>query len=209
MQNIEAMLRQAQAEMDAMGAETYLNRAYSENPTPEFTRLNEEWALGIFAERYNKRHSPKLFFVCHNPPHSNKADFSVYGEDRPFLCDIEITILWPTPTVKSPKGYEDFNPYSPDPVFGSPFLDVSRPPKVPAYARLEQILKKHLRDKYRPYWLVIRDNNHVKRPNLAQLADLTRTILEAEAKRGKLPANLQQVWVFDENEPEPKQVVLP
>lgn len=65
----------------------------------------------------------------------------------------------------------------------------------------------HLRDDYPPYWLVIWDNEHgVFHPNLDELALRIGKMLEIKRQRENLPACVQQVWVFDENDPKVRQV---
>jgi hypothetical protein len=72
---------------------------------------------------------------------------------------------------------------------------------------LEEVIKKHLRDQYPPYWLVVWDNEHgVWKPNLDELAKLIREVLHARKALGRLPSSLQQVWIFDQNAPRPMQV---
>jgi len=66
------------------------------------------------------------------------------------------------------------------------------------YATLNLVIETHLGDQYPPYWLVVYDNEHgVTHPNLTELRHRIRDILEKKATRGKLPANLTQVWAFD------------
>jgi nitrite reductase/ring-hydroxylating ferredoxin subunit len=66
------------------------------------------------------------------------------------------------------------------------------------YAALNRVIETHLRDQYPPYWLVVYDKKHgVTHPNLIELRHCIREILEKKATRGKLPANLTQVWAFD------------
>ncbi len=174
-------------------------------------RWKEEWTLCSFAERYNRYHRPALVWARRNPRGTHRADFSVCGRDRFFLCDIEVTSVWSTPTVKDPHGYEDFCPY---PTWMDPshpdvrHIDIDRPPKSPPYGTLKRIVTKHLRDHYPSYWLVIWDNEHaVRHPNLDDLAVRVKKILAAKKASGRLPTSLQHVWVFDENDPEPRQVL--
>lgn len=199
---IDDMLRDAEAQMDAMGAETFVGRLYSgvSTPDPEFTRLKEEWELGFFVQQYNRLHSPALVWACHNQPGTNHADFSVYAADKSYLWDIEVTALFSTPTTEHPKGYEDFSPYPTRRDASDPcvlHVEIDEPRKSQPYATLEWVVGKHLRDKYPPYWLVIYDNEHgIQHPN-KHLSSLIKGILQKRAQRGRLPSNLLQVWAFD------------
>jgi len=166
--------------------------------------------LGSFATRFNKYYATQLIWAFHHPPNTKRADFSVYGRDRSLVCDIEVTSVWSKPTVKNPKGYEDFSPY---PIYRDPsdptiaHIDINQRPKNQPYSTLKRVIEMHLRDDYPPYWLVIWDNEHgVSKPNLDELALLVGKILETKRQRGNLPPNLQQVWVFDENDPKARQV---
>ncbi len=187
--------------MDAMGAETFVDRLYSGVSTPDFTRLKEEWELGFFVQHYNRLHSPALVWACRNQPGTNHADFSVYAADTSYLWDIEVTALFSKPTTKNPKGYEDFSPY---PISRDPsdprvlHVEIDQPRKSQPYTMLERVVEKHLRDEYPPYWLVIYDNEHgIQHPNLKHLSSLIQGILRKRAPRGPLPSNLLQVWAFD------------
>lgn len=138
LRKIEDMLHNAEAQMDEIGASTLIDRFYSGKPTLELTRLKEQWILGLFATRFNKYHTTQLTWALHHPPNTKKADFSVYGRDRSVICDIEVTSIWSKPTVKNPKGYEDFSPYSiyRDP--GDPtiaHIDINQRPKINHTAR--------------------------------------------------------------------------
>jgi hypothetical protein len=203
------ILNNAQAENAAMGAIEYLRRSYSSysEATPELTRLKEDQYLGYFAAQYNERNAPALVWARRNAAGSGYADFSVYDEGKSHLCDIEVTALFTRPSVKKPKSYLDYSPYPPMPMpildelpdEGVTSWDIDNPRKgFRLYATLERVVEKHLRDKYPPYWLVIYDNEHgVCHPNLGELSRLIRAILQKRAKRGRLPVNLKQVWVFD------------
>lgn len=201
MQKIQEMLEDAEAGMNKMGAETVVERLYSGDPTSEFTSLKENWILGYFADLYNNRYGPKLVWAVQNQRGTNRADFSVYGEDQSHLCDIEVTSVWSKPHTKNPKGYQDFSPF---PVWSDPVApevlhqDIDSPPKVRPYAMLKDVIKSHLRNAYQPYWLVIYDNEHgVQHPNHNQLANRIRDLLQTRAASGSLPASLKQVWAFD------------
>lgn len=203
LRKIDDILRDAETQMDRLGADAFVNRLYSpaSMSDPDFTRLKEEWELGFFAQEYNKRHTPTLVWACRNEPRTNHADFSVYTADKSYLCDIEVTALFSKPTTKNPQSYEDFSPYPvwrdgscPDVLH----VEIDQPPKSRPYANLERVIERHLRDKYPQYWLVIYDNEHgVERPNLTHLQNLIYAILQKRAQSGRLPGNLQQVWVFD------------
>jgi len=66
------------------------------------------------------------------------------------------------------------------------------------YAGLKRIIKKHLRSRYPPYWLVIYDNEHgVQHPNLIDLGNRVRAILNNLSQGGKIPASFKEVWLFD------------
>lgn len=201
MQKIEDMLRDAETQREAMGADNFHERLYSRASTPDFLCLKEEFYLGYFAQEYNKSYLPELVWACHHPPRSSRADFSVYASNQTHLCDIEVTAIFSKPKTKNPKGYEDYSPFPvrPDPLVpGAILQDIDSPPKVQPYAWLKRVIETHFRNKYPPYWLVVYDNEHgVQHPNLNGLASLIRQILEAKATRGQLPLNLQQVWVFD------------
>jgi hypothetical protein len=207
LRRIEDVLSDAEVQNDAMGADEYLRQSYSSGkPTPDFTRLKEAKYLGYFAEQYNERNTPGLVWARRNEAGSDHADFSVYDDKKSYLCDLEITALFSTPTTKDPKGYEDFSPYPRMPIAmelsavpGVTLWDIDRPkPGFRPYARLERTIEMHLREAYPPYWLVIYDNEHgVCHPNLKQLEQLIRRTLEKNVGRGRLPANLKQVWAFD------------
>lgn len=202
LRKIDDILRDAEAQMDVMGAQTVVDRLYSGVSTPDFTRLKEEWEFGFFVQEYNKLHAPALVWACRNQPGTNHADFSVYAADKSYLWDIEVTGLFSKPATKTPKGYEDFSPY---PVWRDPsnpkmlHVDIDQPRKNPEpYAMLKRVVEIYIRDKYPPYWLVIYDNEHgVQHPNLKHLANLIQGILHARVQRGRLPSNLRQVWAFD------------
>jgi hypothetical protein len=198
---IEERCAEAEAKNEAMGAGEYLRCSYSSGkPSPDFTELKEAQYFCIFARQYNEVLSPKLVWVRRNQPGSGRADFTVYDENKCYLRDIEVTALFSTPAVKDPSGYQDFSPYpiqeiAPDAML----LDIDNPrPGYKPYARLPHIIKKHLRSDYPPYWLVIYDNEHgVEHPNLADLGNRVRSILDRPGKRGKIPRGLKEVWVFD------------
>jgi len=210
LRRIQDMLHDAEAQMKKAGAPAMVEQFYSRPRTAELTSLKEEWTMGSFAARFNRYHTPELIWARHNPANIKRADFSVYGSDCSLLCDVEITSLWSTPTAPNPKAYEDFSPYPVWPDRDNPevlHVDIDQPPKVQPYARLERVIEAHLRDEYPAYWLVIWDNDHaVCHPNLDELAQLVRRILETKWKSGALPAGLQQVWLFDENDAKPRQI---
>ncbi len=201
MRKIDDILRDAEAQMDAMGAETVVDCLYSRESTPDFIRVKEEWELGFFVQEYNKLHTPALVWAYRNQPGTNNADFSVHTADKSYLWDIELTALFSKPTIKNPQSYEDFSPY---PIWrdasypGVRHVEIDQPRKSQPYTMLERVIETHLRDKYPPYWLVIYDNEHgVQHPNLKHLANLIQRILQARVQRGRLPSNLRQVWAFD------------
>ena len=187
--------------MDAMGARSFVDQCYSGTRTEQLTRLKENWELGSFVQHYNKTYSPALVWAYHNQRGIGHADFSIYAADKSYLWDIEVTALFPKPTTEYPQSYEDYSRY---PVWRDPsnrsllHVNINRPPKSQPYARLKNVVKNHLRDKYPPYWLVIYDNEHdVERRNLKHPANLIETVLRAKAQACKLPASLKQAWVFD------------
>lgn len=195
------MLRDAEVQMDAMGAETFVDRLYSGVSTPDFTHLKEEWELGFFVQQYNRLHSPALIWASRNQAGTNHADFSVYTADRSYLWDIEVTALFPKPTTKNPKGYQDFSPY---PISRDPsdpdvlHVEIDQPRQSQPYTMLERVVEKHLRDEYPPYWLVIYDNEYgIQHPNFNHLSSLIQGILRKRVQRGRLPSNLLQVWAFN------------
>ncbi|MFI5399057.1 MAG: hypothetical protein ACHQ9S_26295 [Candidatus Binatia bacterium] len=199
LETIEDIRIRVEAERNAIGSGKLVDGFYSPRARTDhqarLDRWKEEWTLCSFAERYNAYNTPRLVWARRNPRGTNRADFSVYGDDRSFLCDVEVTSLWSAPIVKDPARYEDFStdPYDP----------MSSP-----YKMLERVIEKHLRDHYPPYWLVIWDNEHaVTHPNLDDLAVLVERILAAKTASGRLPTSLQHVWVFDENDPGPRQVL--
>jgi len=204
---IEELRKEAETENDAIGATEYLRRCYSSayERTPEFTRLKERQYLGEFTRQYNERFAPALIWARENERGTGHADFSAYDRNQKYLCDIEMTALFTTPLMSKPQGYEDYSPYPPTPmpakwvVPGLSLWDIDNPrPGYRPYSRLERIIEMHLRSKYPPYWLVIYDNEHgVRHPNLNQLEKLIRLALEKKASRGRLPANLRQVWAFN------------
>ena len=105
LRRIEDVLNDADAQNDAMGADEYLRQSYSSGqPTPEFTRLKEAKYLGYFAEQYNELNTPGLVWARRNEAGSGHADFSVYDDKKSYLCDLEITALFSTPTTKDPQG---------------------------------------------------------------------------------------------------------
>lgn len=167
--------------------------------------MQERKYLGCFAEQYNEIHKPALAWVCQHERGSGHADFSAYDENQSYLCDIEITALFTNPAKKDPQDYEDYSPYPATPipselqVPGVSIRDINHPRRgFRPYARLRRVIETHLRDDYPPYWLVIYDNEHgVEHPNLEELGQLTRQVLEKKKNRGKLVSNLKQVWVFD------------
>ncbi|MGH7870969.1 MAG: hypothetical protein ACREQO_01985 [Candidatus Binatia bacterium] len=201
MQKIDDILREAEAHMDAMGAQPFVDQLYSGTRTEQLTRLKENWELGSFVQRYNKMYSPALVWAYHNQRKTGHADFSIYAADKSYLWDIEVTALFPKPTTKNPKSYDDFSAY---PIWRDPsdssllHVNMNRPRKSQPYALLKDVVKKHLRDQYPPYWLVIYDNEHdVERRNLEHPANLIETILRAKAQAGQLPPGLKQAWIFD------------
>jgi hypothetical protein len=201
LRKIDEMLRDAETQMDKIGAELVVDRLYSGQSTPDFTRLKENWELGFFVQEYNKQHLPTLVWACRNERGTSHADFSIYGADKSYLWDVEVTALFSKPTTKNPQSYEDFSPY---PIWRDTsdprvlHVEIDQPRKSQPYAMLNRVIDTHLRDKYPPYWLVIYDNEHgVQHPNLKHLTSLVRGILQAKGKRGRLPSSLQQVWVFD------------
>jgi len=201
LRKIEDRFRDADAYANAMGAAAFEERLYSGRANGEFTWHKEELLLGFFAQEYNKLRFPQLVWADHHAPHTNRADFSVYSEDRNYVCDIEMTAVFSKPTKKNPSGYEDYSPFSvwPDPVVpGILHQDIDRPPKVEPYAWLRRVIETHLRKRYSSYWLVIYDNEHaVHHPNLDQLAEKITGVLEDKASRNRLPSALKQVWGFD------------
>jgi hypothetical protein len=146
-----------------------------------------------------------LVWACQCERGSGHADFSVYGENRRYLWDIEFTALFTTPAKKNAEDYEDYSPYPVTPVSwnvavsGVSLRDIDHPRTgFRPYGRLERVIETHLRDRYPPYWLVIYDNEHgVTDLNLAELKQRIYEILEKRAGGGRLPANLKQVWAFD------------
>lgn len=203
---IEELRKEAESENDAMGASEYIRRCYSSSyePTPEFTRLKERQYLGEYARQYNERFAPALIWARENDRGTGHADFSVYARNQSYLCDIEMTALFTKPVSSKPRGYEDYSPYLPALIPAKRVIpdvslwDIDNPRSgYRPYSRLERIIEMHLRSAYRPYWLVIYDNEHgVQHPNLNQLEKLIRLSLEKKASRGRLPANLRQVWAF-------------
>jgi hypothetical protein len=212
MRNIKEMLDEAEAQMQEAAASTMIARFYSDSRNSELTSLKEEWTLGSFAIRFNEYYTPELVWARHNAKKTKRADFSVYGADLSFLCDIEVTGLWSTPKIKNPQKYEDFSPYpiwldehNPDLMH----VDIDKPPTLQPYGRLERIIATHLRHDYPAYWLVIWDNDHaVRHPNFDELAERVREILEGKCKVRARSTNLQQVWLFDENSARPQQVLF-
>lgn len=145
---IKKMFDDAQAVVDKMGSERFLRQLYSESkPTPQFTRLKEKLLLGFFAEQYNRQHSPQLLWAYHHAPRTNRADFSIYGENQAYLCDIEMTAVFSKPPTKNPKEYKDYSPF---PVWADPVApgvlhqDIDSSPKVQPYSWLRRVLKSHL-----------------------------------------------------------------
>jgi hypothetical protein len=183
LRRIEDLLRDAESENDAMGADEYLRRSYSSGQsTPEFTRLKEAKYLGYFAEQYNELKVPALVWARRNEAGSGHADFSVYDDNKSCLCDIEITALFTKPVRRKPQDPdpEDFEPYPPTAIpeeltmLGMNLRDIDHPRKgFRPYANLRRVVETHLRDKYPPYWLVIYDNERgVQHSNLKRLEEL-------------------------------------
>lgn len=196
----------AEKENAAMGADEYVRQSYAPNPTSDFKRLQERKYLGCFAKQYNQAgYSPQLIWAFQNERGSGHADFSVYDENKAYLCDIEVTALFTEPAKKDPQDYEDYAPHPPSPipchlsVPGTSLRDIDHPRAgFRPYGGLKRVILAHLRDHYPPYWLVVYDNEHgVTHPNLTQLHHRIREILEKKATRGKFPASLTQVWAFD------------
>jgi hypothetical protein len=210
MEKITDIFDKKEAEMNAMGAKAFVGRLYSGRPTPEFTRLKEEWVLGSFVHRFNRQFARHLVWADYNLPGTKRADFSVYGNARDFVTDIEILSLFSEPVVKPPKGYEDFSPYLcwRDPEYPDGLhLDIDQPRRSRPYARLKRLVEAHLRDDYAPYWLVIWDNEHgVFHPNLDDLSARVLSIIEARNSRRGLPTSLKEIWVFDENLPDARRI---
>jgi hypothetical protein len=200
LRRIEDILKDADAET-ALEADDYLSKSYSSSkPTPEFTRLKEAKYLGYFAEQYNVTNSPTLAWARRNDAGSGHADFSVYDQNKVYLCDIELTALFSTPAVKDPRGYKDFSPFpiyelAPDVML----QDIEHPrPDYEPYRVLKRTIATHLRDKYPSYWLVIYDNEHgVTHPNLTDLRNRVVVILDKLSQQNKIPPNLKEVWLFD------------
>jgi len=206
MQLITETFARAEAQMNAMGATEFVSRLYSGIPTPGFTQLKEDWVLGSFACRYNRRFTPNLIWAQRNPPGSKKADFSVFAGDRQYLTDLEILSLFSEPVVDNPRGYEDF---CPNPCWRDPadpliiHIDIDQPRRRQPYARLKRLVRAHLRDEYAPYCLVIWDNDHgVPHPNFSDLSARITAILHTEIAKGRKPDCLRQLWLLDENSPD-------
>jgi hypothetical protein len=189
---IEELWEAAEAKNDAMGADEYVKLSYSSGkPSPDFTELKEAQYLGHFARQYNEAHSPSLVWACRNEAGSNHSDFSVYDHTKFYLGDIEITALFSTPGVKDPRRYQDFSPFPVCEIAPRMILqDIDNPRHgYEPYAKLKRIIEKHLRSKYPPYWLVFYDNEHgVQHPNLIDLGNRVRPILNNLGQRGKIPA---------------------
>jgi hypothetical protein len=189
-----------------MGADEYVRQSYAPEPSSDFKRLQERKYLGCFAKQYNEGgRAPALVWACQHERGSRHADFSVYDESKRYLCDIEITALFTKPANKNPQDYEDYSPYPVMPIPchlsapGVSLRDIDHPRAgFQPYATLKRVIETHLRDQYPPYWLVVYDNEHgVTHPNLTELLQRIREVLEKRAGRNRLPANLKQVWAFD------------
>jgi hypothetical protein len=192
----------AERQIDTMGgSETFIKRLYSGSPTVQLTRLKEDWIIGRFSYFYHKRHRPMLVWAAKHLPRTQRADFSAYNERKGYLCDVEVTAIFPRPTTKSPHGIEDFVPYPISPDSHNPLVThvyIHRPPTQPPYAYARRVIEKHLRDAYPPYWLVIYDNEFRAFRGITK-DDALRSIEEifaAMKTRGKLPPNLKQVWIL-------------
>lgn len=202
MLRIEDIYRNAERQIDAMGSEEFIrNRLYSGRSTAQLTQLKEDWLLGRFADFYNKGNSPTLVSAVRHLPGTKRADFSVSDEHKIYVCDLEVTAIFPKPTTKNPKGIADFVPYPISPDAEDPRVThvcVDRPPSQQPYAYARRVIEKHLRDDYPPYRLVIYDNEwHV--PHGISRDDAVRRLEQIFATtkaRGKIPSNLKQVWVL-------------
>jgi len=203
---IDHLWEAAERENAAMGADEYLQQSYAPKPSNDFKRLQERKYLGCFAKQYNQvGHTPAIVWACQHERGSGHADFSVYDENKRYLWDIEITALFTKPAKKNPQDYEDYTPYPMTPIpchlpaQGVSLRDIDHPRAgFQSYATLKRVIEMHLRDQYPRYWLVVYDNEHgVTHPNLTELHHRIREILQKKAIRGKLPANLVQVWAFD------------
>jgi len=203
LRKIKDIYANAERQIDAMGgSQNFINRLYSGSPsTARLTQLKEGWIIGRFAALYNETESPTLVWAARHLPATKRADFSVYDERKVYLCDVEVTAIFPKPSTKSPHGIGDFVPYPPSPDTENPLVThvwVDRSPSQQPYAYARRVIEKHLRDAYPPYWLVIYDNEFLAFRGITR-ADAVRRLEEiftAKKTRRKLPPSLKQVWIL-------------
>ena len=103
------ILAEADAAIDTMGLNAFLDAIHRDNKTPAVIELKEKLALGQFAQFYNQTNTPKLTFARANPRGSGGADFTVWDETQSWSRDLELTSLWEreddfraTPTTTTP-----------------------------------------------------------------------------------------------------------
>src|SRR5213083_2218241 len=102
---IVEMLKAAEAKDEQAAAEFARQLYSSQKPMAGFNQTKEDWILGKFAEVYNNHArpdlgGPEMVWACSNPGGSGLADFSVYDSNRSYLRDVEVTALFPKPSVK-------------------------------------------------------------------------------------------------------------
>ena len=88
------ILAEADAAIDAMGLNAFLDAIHRDDKTPALIELKEALALGQFAQLYNETNTPKLTYARANPARSGGADFTVWDETESWNRDLELTSIW-------------------------------------------------------------------------------------------------------------------
>ena len=188
------ILAEADAAIDAMGLNAFLDAIHRDDQGAALIALKEKLALGQFAELYNQNNTPHLTYAQPNPTRSGHADFTVWNETQSWSRDLEITSLW--------EREDDFPRYADesDPDITHIELSLPRVPlsqlRTEVTKNIKRVLYKHARRrKYPTYWLAIYVNMSLE---AYQLPPDYVAAITAQALATKAPSsNLERVWVWN------------
>ena len=191
---IADILAEADAAIDEMGPNAFLDAIHRDDQTPVLIELKETLALGQFAQFYNQANAPKLTFARANPRGSGSADFTVWDETQSWSRDLELTSLW--------EREDDFPRYADDQDQNVTHIELSTP-RLPLDQLRREVTKNIKRVLYR----------HARRRNyptnrLAIYVNLSLAAYElppdyvakitTEALVAKPPSNnVECVWVWN------------
>jgi hypothetical protein len=188
------ILAEADAAVDAMGLNAFLDAIHRDDKTPALIELKEALALGQFAQLYNETNTPKLTYARANPARSGGADFTVWDEIESWSRDLELTSLW--------EREDDFprTTDEEDPNATHVWLEMPRLP-LPELRRevtkkIKRVLYQHARRrKYPTYWLAIYVNLSLE---AYQLPPDYVAKIATDALSTKPPSsNVERVWVWN------------